>query len=343
MIRTALAIAGTLVIMAASLVCAVALGAEDVQFSEVIRILGAGVAGSGEASVGAADYRIVWLLRVPRAMLALIVGGGLAVIGVAMQTLVRNPLAEPYILGISSGASAGLSLFYLGVLPAVLGTTLTGSLAGFAGGLFAITVVYLVARTSHSVSVSRLLLAGIAMSSLMGAISSFVTFASPDPGKLRAVLFLLLGSLHGATWESLTAPAAAGALALFSLVAMARPLDALLLGEEAATSLGISVETAKKLLILLAALVTGTLVAATGPIGFVGLIVPHSVRVFTGVTHRRLVAFSFAAGGIFLVWADLLARVVLPAQDLPVGIVTALCGVPFFLYLLRRQNYAFGT
>lgn len=325
-----------------SLLCAVATGTEHVEFRTVADTILAGVTGSVPEDVNPSDYRIVWQLRVPRALMALLVGGGLAIIGVAMQTLVRNPLAEPYILGISSGASAGMSLFYLGVLPSVLGGYLSGSAAGFLGGLLSITIVYLVARTGNSVSVSRLLLAGIAMSSLMGAISSFVTFASPDPGKLRAVLFLLLGSLHGSSWADLAAPAVVTAGGLATLGFLARPLDALLLGEEPAASLGVSVEHAKKLLILLAALVTGTLVAAAGPIGFVGLIVPHGVRALTGVTHRRLVPFSFAAGGIFLIWADLLARVVLPSQDLPVGIVTAICGVPFFLYLLRRQRYSFG-
>jgi iron complex transport system permease protein len=329
--------------LVASFFLAVALGAERVPFRNVIDVLASALTDAALRSTSEVDYRIVWLLRVPRALTAVVIGGGLAVIGVAMQTLVRNPLAEPYILGISSGASAGLSLFFLGVLPPILGTALTGSLAGFAGGIVSITIVYLVARTGRTVSVSRLLLAGIAMSSLMGAISSFITFASPDPGKLRAVLFLLLGSLHGASWVGLAAPTIAALGALVALTLLARPLDALLLGEEPAASLGVSVEAVKRLLILLAALVTGTLVAAAGPIGFVGLIVPHAVRSFTGVTHRRLLPLSFAAGGTFLLWSDLAARVVLPSQDLPVGIVTALCGVPFFLYLLRRQRYVFGS
>lgn len=330
-----------LVLLLLSLLAAVAYGAEHVAFGDVIRAL-ARAAGTDQPELTEVDFRIVWLLRMPRALLALLVGGGLALIGVAMQTLVRNPLAEPYILGISSGASAGLSLFFMGALPPVLGSLLTAPIAGFLGGLISITVVYLVARRGPTVSVSRLLLAGIAMSSLMGAISAFVTFASPDPGKLRAVLFLLLGTLNAASWGHLSVPAVVTILGLLTLMALSRPLDALLLGEEPAASLGVEVEQAKRILVLLAALVTGTLVAAAGPIGFVGLIVPHAVRTFTGVTHRRLAPLSFVAGGIFLLWADLLARTMLPGQDLPVGIVTALCGVPFFLYLLRSRDYAFG-
>ncbi len=286
--------------------------------------------------------RIVWQLRLPRAVLACIVGGGLSIIGVAMQTLVRNPLAEPYILGISSGASAGASLFYLGFLPPLLSKTLSMPLAAFLGGLASITIVYLVARDGPRVSVARLLLAGVAMSALMASITSFITYSSPEPDKLRAVLFWLLGSLNGARWGILPIPALTTALGVGTLLALARPLDAMLVGEEPAQSLGMPVETIKRGLIVLAALVTGTLVAVSGAIGFVGLIVPHAVRLLVGVPHRRLVPLSFAVGAIFLCGADLAARTVLPAQEVPVGVLTALCGVPFFLFLLRRRAYRFG-
>ena len=267
--------------------------------------------------------RIVWRLRMPRALLALIVGGGLSIIGVAMQTLVRNPLAEPYILGISSGATAGASLFYLGFLPPLISRTLSMPIAAFVGGLLSITIVYLVAR--------------------MSSITSFVTFSSPEPDKLRAVLFWLLGSLNGTRWELLPIPTITAGLGLLLMVSLTRPLDALLVGEEPAHNLGVPVELLKRLLIVLAALVTGTLVATSGAIGFVGLIVPHAVRLTVGVTHRRLVPLSFAAGALFLLWADVAARSILPGQELPVGILTALCGVPFFLALLRTGNYQFGA
>jgi iron complex transport system permease protein len=214
--------------------------------------------------------------------------------------------------------------------------------AAFLGGLASITLVYLVARDGPRVSVARLLLAGVAMSALMASLTSFVTFSSPEPDKLRAVLFWLLGSLNGARWEQLPVPALTTGLGLGALTALARPLDAMLVGEEPARSLGMPVETLKRGLIVLAALVTGTLVAVSGAIGFVGLIVPHAVRLLAGVPHRRLVPLSFLAGAIFLCWADLAARTVLPAQELPVGILTALCGVPFFLVLLRQRRYQFG-
>ena len=297
--------------------------------------------GVGDTPDATAD-RIVWLLRMPRALLALLVGGGLAIVGAAMQTLVRNPLAEPYILGVSSGATAGASLFYLGLLPPLVSKTLSMPAAAFLGGLTAITVVYLIAGSGRRVSVGRLLLAGVAVAALMSSLTSFITLSSPEPDKLRAVLFWLLGSLHYATWETLTIPAGACAVGFVMLMAVRRSMDAMLLGEEAAQTLGVSVEATKKLLIVLSAVITGTLVAVSGAIGFVGLIVPHAVRSVVGVGHRRLLPVCFAAGALFLLWADLSARFLLPSEQLPVGIITALCGVPFFLVLLRRSDYAFG-
>ncbi len=331
---------GLAVLITASVGGAVALGSAPVSAADVYRVIGHRLGLVAAPDVVAA--RIVWDLRLPRAVLALVVGGGLSTIGVAMQALVRNPLAEPYILGISSGATAGASLFYLGFLPPLISRGLSMPVAAFAGGLFSITLVYLVARKGPALSVTRLLLAGVAMSALMASVTSFVTLASPEPDKLRAVLFWLLGSLNGTHWGTVAVPAATSLFGLAVLVGMARPLDTLLLGEEPAQSLGVPVENAKKLLIVLAALVTGTLVAASGAIGFVGLIVPHAVRLLAGVSHRRLVPLSFLAGALFLLWADVLARTILPAQELPVGILTALCGVPFFLFLLRRGAYRFG-
>ena len=324
-----------------SVAAAVSVGSAEVGFGEVYQVLAYKLFGVGSAPSAVLD-RIVWRLRLPRAVLACLVGGGLSIVGVAMQTLVRNPLAEPYILGISSGATAGASLFYLGFLPPLLSKTLTMPVAAFAGGLASITIVYLVARNGARLSVARLLLAGVAMSALMSSLTSFVTFSSPEPDKLRAVLFWLLGSLSGARWSILPIPTVTAALGFGLMMTLARPLDAMLIGEEPAQGLGIPVEVLKRGLILLAALVTGTLVATSGAIGFVGLIVPHAVRLLVGVPHRRLVPLSFGLGAVFLCWADIAARTVLPGQELPVGILTALCGVPFFLALLRQDDYRFG-
>jgi iron complex transport system permease protein len=325
---------GLLMLLSLSIIASVALGSVLLTPPQVVQAL----LGQGDPIA----ERIIWQLRLPRVLLASITGGGLAIVGVAMQTLVRNPLAEPYILGLSSGASAGASLFYLGLLPPLLSRTLSMPLAAFLGALLTLTLVYLVARQNGTLSISRLLLGGVAISALMASVTSFVTFASPNPDKLRAVLFWLLGSFSGARWSLLPLPVLAAIFGFLGLLILARPMDLLLLGEESAAQLGLSVEWTKRLLILLAALVTGTLVSFSGIIGFVGLIVPHAVRALVGVPHRRVVPLSFLLGAIFLVWADLVARLLLPGTELPVGVVTALCGVPFFLVLLRRSPYRFG-
>jgi len=324
-----------------SLVISVSIGRE-VSFSDALSVLWYHTTFSYGPPPDPISDRIVWSLRLPRALLALIVGGGLGIIGVAMQTLVRNPLAEPYILGISSGATAGASLFYLGFLPPLISKGLSMPIASFIGGLCAIAIVYSVAGSRGRISVTRLLLAGVAVASLMGALTSFITLSSPEPDKLRSVLFWLLGSFHLAQWSSLMWPAIAVTIGLIILMILSRPLDGMLTGDESAQSLGVAVESVKRILIVLASFVTGSIVAASGAIGFVGLIVPHAVRSFTGVTHRKVLPASFIGGAIFLLWADMLARSILPDAQLPVGIVTALCGVPFFLILLHRKQHSFG-
>lgn len=332
--RTAAAALALCALGAAAIAAALFAGSADLGAARVW----AALCGQGDPVA----HAIVWQLRAPRVVLALAVGGGLAVVGVAMQALVRNPLAEPYLLGVSSGASAGAALFYLGFLPAVASRTLTMPLAAALGAWLAVTLVFVIARKDRHLSTARLLLAGVALSSLLAAVTAFVTFASPSPDRLRAVLFWLLGSLAGARWAGVWIPLGAALAGAAVLWLLARPLDLLTTGEEPAAALGVPVEGLKKSLLLLAALVTGVLVAASGVIGFVGLIVPHAVRLAAGVPHRRVVPLAFAAGAVFLVLADLAARTVLPGQELPVGVLTALCGVPFFLALLRRTDRLSG-
>ena len=329
---------GLAIVLLLSIAVAVAFGSAEVALGDVARAVLYRLTAGAVAAPGEVADVIVWTLRLPRVVLAALVGGGLAIIGVAMQALVRNPLAEPYILGVSSGASAGISLFYLGFLPPLLARALSLPLAAVLGALGAMLVVYLVARQGPRVSTARLLLAGVAVSAFLAALTAFVTFASPEPNKIRTVLFLLLGSFSGTTWSAVALPATGSFVGLGVLWVLARPLDALLTGEEPAQSLGVPVEALKRTLIVLSALVTGLLVAASGIIGFVGLIVPHAVRFTVGVSHRRVVPLSFVAGAVFLVWADLAARTLLPSQELPGGVLTALCGVPFFLVILRRAG-----
>lgn len=331
---------GLVLAVVPTMAIAISFGSKPIELSSVLRILLIPLVGTTDR-VSDVDVAIITQLRLPRVIAAFLVGGGLSVIGVAMQALIRNPLAEPYILGISSGASAGASLFFLGFIPPIVAVWLSVPLAAFAGAFLSISVVYLIARSDGSLSVSRLLLAGVAMASLMAAFTAFITYLSPDPNQIRVVLFWLLGSLSGYTWATLPLAATASLVGVGSLFVLARHLDAFLLGEEPASSLGVHIEGVKKFLIVLAAFVTGILVSNSGAIGFVGLIVPHAVRSWVGISHRVVVPVSYLCGGIFLIGADLLARTIMTGQDLPVGIVTALAGVPFFLLLLRRSQYQF--
>ena len=342
MIKKILIAAGLLLATVLSLTAGLALGSENLSIHDVFDVLKYRLSFGATEKPDLTTDLIVWRLRAPRVLLALIVGGGLSIVGVTIQALVRNPLAEPYILGISSGASAGASLFYLGFLPPVAGLMLNLPIAAFVGSLLSIVVVYLTARTGTFVSPARLLLAGVAVSALMSAVTSFVTLTSPSPYKMQAVLFWLMGSLSNTQWSSVALPAFTAIGGLVLLMTFSRTLDTFLIGEEPARSLGVSVEVAKRMLVLLIAIVTGTLVAFSGTIGFVGLIIPHAVRSIVGVTHRRLVPASFCAGALFLLWAAIAARTIISPLEIPIGILTAICGVPFFLVLLRRKRYHFG-
>ncbi|MBX2820810.1 MAG: iron ABC transporter permease [Rhodothermaceae bacterium] len=319
----------------------VVLGPTIYSFQEILQVITSKM-GFTNNQLDNATTTIVWQIRLPRVLLAYLVGAGLSLIGLAMQTLVRNPLAEPYILGIASGASAGASLFYLGFLPPFISVALTLPLAAFLGSLFTMVLVLFISYKDGELQITRLLLAGVALASLMGAVSTFATFASPDLEKMKTVMFWLLGSFSGSRWDLVLLPALATLLALAFLLIFNRPLDALLLGEESAHHLGVPVQLFRWLLIGLAALVTGLLVAAAGAIGFVGLIIPHSIRAVVGVLHRKVVPLCFFAGGIFMVLADVASRTILPGEELPIGMITALCGAPFFLWLLRKNPYRFG-
>ena len=325
----------------ATVALALSVGSESIAFGDILSVIKDKMTGS---TVDHSDPTqiIIWDIRFPRVLLAYFVGGSLACLGVAMQTLVRNPLAEPFILGISSGASAGASLFYLGFLPPFIASMLSLPFAAFLGALFSIWLVFLVAKKDAVIPATRLLLAGIAISSFLGAITSFVTLATPDGNRIQSLLFWLLGSLSSASWGDLVLPGLASLVTVIGLTTFGRPLDAMLLGEDNARSLGINIGLLKKALLLLTAAVTGICVAASGIIGFVGLIIPHFGRMIVGATHRKLVPFSFFAGALFLVIADLTARSLLSPQELPIGVVTAICGVPFFLYILRKKSYTYG-
>ncbi len=277
---------------------------------------------------------IVMSIRMPRIALAAVVGFALAAAGTVMQGFFRNPMADPSIIGVSSGAAAGAVASI--VIPSVLPWGLDLQAAAFLGALVTAFVVYAVATEGGRTPVATLLLAGVAIQTFLGAVVSYLLLIAGE--SVNDALYWLMGHLSGAQWGEASA-AALVVLPLFGVLAFyAEDLNVLLLGEEDARTLGIEVERTKRVLLAISSVVTGAAVAVTGVIGFVGLIVPHALRLIVGPDHRVLLPASAIAGASFLVATDTVARTALGASELPVGIVTAALGAPFFLYLLRDRE-----
>lgn len=331
---TALAL---IVALTLSTFLAISLGPSSIPLDQVWRIVLARLTG-GDGAAGVQDGAdtIVWLLRVPRVLLAMVVGAGLACAGVALQALVRNPLAEPYLLGVSSGATTGAAAVMLfGVLA---GTVFARPLGAFTGAMAAVLIVFWVARLGGEANSLRLILAGVAMGGVFSSITSFLVLAKGDSDAARAVMFWTLGSLASAQWSHVWVPLVVVAAAMLYLIANALRLNAMVAGDEQALALGVDVPRFRLSIIVVASLLTGVLVAVSGVIGFVGLMIPHLVRMAVGADHRRLVPIAALAGALFLLWVDVAARMLIAPTELPLGILTAVLGAPAFIYLMRRHG-----
>ncbi|WP_243834253.1 FecCD family ABC transporter permease [Halanaerobium saccharolyticum] len=284
---------------------------------------------------------IIWGIRFPRVIMAAVIGMGLSVIGVVMQAMVKNPLANPYTLGVSSGASLGATFAIMIGVGSVFGPHFIG-LSAFLGALISSLVVYSIANIGAKSSSIKLLLSGMAVSALCSAFSSFIIFIANDAQGMRTLTFWLMGSLVSATWDNILLPAViliAGGLYFLSQF---RNLNMMLLGDESAITLGSDLNFYRKIYIVITALMTGMVVYVAGTIGFVGLIIPHIVRAVVGTDHKKLIVFSGLTGAIFLIWTDVLARSLLQGTEMPIGIITSLLGAPFFIWILIRKTYGFG-
>ncbi|KAA5838057.1 iron ABC transporter permease [Saccharopolyspora hirsuta] len=330
----------TAVLLVSALV-AIALGPTVVPLADTARYLWAAVTGGSIRAEEFTDYAVIWQVRAPRVLLAAVVGAGLSAIGVAVQALVRNALADPFILGVSSGASVGASAVVSFGLFSSLGIFAL-SAAAFLGALGATALVYLIARSRAGLSPLRLVLIGVALAYGFQAAMSVIVFFAPFGESARTVLFWLLGSLGGATWQSLPIAAAAVAVAVVLLARKGRALDVLAMGDETAASLGVDAARLRRGLFLLTAVVTGAIVAVSGAIGFIGLVMPHLVRILVGAAHNRVLVVAPLAGAVLLVWVDLVSRTAFAPRELPLGVITALIGVPVFVALMRRRGYLFG-
>jgi iron complex transport system permease protein len=323
---------GTLALVVGSIL-GIAFGSVSVPFGDTVTIVADKLLGTHISSADAATQAIVWDLRVPRVLLAMTVGMALAVAGATFQGLLRNPLADPYVLGTASGAALGAAIgLLIPVQLYVLGFGLANVLA-FIGATVSITVVYRLARVTGLAPLTGLLLTGYAVASLLAAGLTMAMYLSG--AALRQIFNYLLGSFEQASWERVAWSLPIVLAGSILIATRARSLNGLLLGEQAAAHLGVNVERERPLLLGLASLVTAAAVTVSGLIGFVGLVVPHIVRLLTGPNARAVIPISALWGAVLLVYSDLAARVV---GDIPVGVVTAIIGAPFFLVLLRRAR-----
>lgn len=274
---------------------------------------------------------IIFQIRLPRIFLGILVGLSLATAGTTLQGLFKNPMADPYIIGIASGAAVGAALS-ITLLPSFFSVYTTPFMA-FLGAMFATFLVYNIARVGGRIPVDTLLLTGIAVSLFLGAVLSFMMSVAGE--SLHSIFFWLMGGFWLANWTQVKITVLPVFVCFFLIYLFAKDLNAMLLGEESAQTLGINVENVKRILMVLAAFITAAAVSFVGTIGFVGLIIPHITRILVGPDHRILFPASALVGGIFLVWTDALARIL---GEMPVGIITAFLGAPFFIYLLRKRK-----
>jgi iron complex transport system permease protein len=315
------------------------IGAVPVPVGQVWSIIWQHSTQSASAATDLGVDSIIWQIRFPRVVLGALIGAGLAVLGVVVQAMVRNPLADPYILGVESGASAGAVavIFYGGAFSS---NVITPTVGGFLGAMGTLFLVFALARSNGRVSAVRLLLVGVSLSYALAGFTSFVLYSTRDPAAQGAVLFWILGGLGGAEWERIPVVVGALAIGLGCIWYYARPLNALAVGDESASALGIDPDKLRVRLFVICSLVVATIVANVGPIGFVGLVVPHVARLLIGADHRRVILASFLLGATYLVAVDIVARTIFAPSEIPIGVVTAMLGTPFFLWLIRRRGAA---
>ena len=332
------------VILLVAFLLAIRLGSVDMELKTICQILVNRFAGR---EINAQTWKdstetIIWIIRLPRVLTAFVVGAGLTLCGILMQVLTKNSLADPYVLGISHGASAGaVSVIMYGWLNILGGY---GTMAGaFLGAVLSILLALRIATIRNKVTATQLVLAGIAVSALFGALTNFMIYhTKTGSDKVKTATYWMMGSLSGSSWEKLKYATIAFVVCFILIMFLTRQLDVLLLGDDVAATVGVDTGKLKLWIIIIATLLTGIIVSISGTIGFVGLTFPHITRSIVGTKHKRLVPASMLVGGAFLVIADILSRVLVAPEELPIGVVSAFFGAPFFLYLIRKSGGKFG-
>jgi iron complex transport system permease protein len=325
----------TLLILLAAIVLSIAIGSVFIAPLDLARVIAAQIAGSIPAELKTFAL-IVFKIRLPRTVLIALTGAALGGSGASYQGLFRNPLADPYLIGVASGAGLGAVIAMSIHWPYTFWGLMAVPIAAFLAALLTVLLVYTLARVGNSVPTTNLILAGIAFSSFATALTSFLMLRST--GEVRRALGWLLGGVSLASWDAVLTLVPYIALGLGVLIVSGHALNLLQFGDEQAHQLGLPVQRAKTIILIASSLATAAAVSFAGIIGFVGLIVPHIMRLWFGADYRRLIPLSIIGGAAALLLADVIARVVLAPQELPVGIVTALAGAPFFLWVLRRAK-----
>lgn len=332
-----------LVILVGSIMISVTLGSAKISVSEVYKVLGYKLLGIKAYSEYASGpiHDVVWVIRFPRVVLAIAIGMGLTISGVVMQAIVKNPLADPYILGISSGASLGATFAIMLGFGAVLGGNFVGVMA-FIGALLVSFGVLLLANIKGSATSSKLILAGMALSAVCSSFSNFIIYIANDKTGMQSVTYWLLGSLAGAKWETNIIILPVVIIACLFFWSRYRVLNLMLLGDDVSITLGTDLHKPRHIYLIITSIMIGLSVYCAGVIGFVGLIIPHAVRMIFGTDHKKLIPISALVGSIFMIFADALSRIIIPNSEMPIGILISMVGAPVFIYLMVKKSYGFG-
>lgn len=335
-------IIGLIVAIVASVLIAINIGYAQIPSSDIVQVIKYHL--GFEQSLGSikeSTSDIVWLIRLPRLILAIIVGMSLATSGVVMQAIVRNPLADPYILGISSGASLGATLGIVLGIGTAFGYNYVGVTAFIMAFVVSILVVFLANLGGRATS-TKLLLAGMAISTVASSFSSLIIYLADNREASRSVTFWLMGSLAGAKWNQILVVGPIILIGLLFFLTQFRTLNLMLLGDEVSITIGRDLNTWRHLYLLVSSAMIGFVVYVSGVLGFVGLIIPHIVRMIFGTDHRRLLPISALSGALLLIWADVVSRVIIPGSELPTGIIISVIGAPLFIYLIISKSYMKG-
>jgi iron(III) dicitrate transport system permease protein fecD len=317
--------------------CSGFLGSAEISPQSVLDIVRLKLFGLSSYQIEDSEITIIWNLRMPRAILAIFIGGGLALSGVVMQSITQNILAEPYMVGVSSGALVFVTFgYFIGI--SIVNTWFGRAIMAFTGSILALIAVYKLSNAGRRIANSKLILTGMAVSTMLTALSNFFIIATPNTNVIKGILSWTMGSVASARWDNILFPCITIIICIIFILFRAKKYDVISLGDETALSLGVDVQTLKKQSIILISIMAGVAVASCGLIGFVGFIIPHIIRKVISPSHMYLLPLSFIYGGGFLCISDIMARTILSPQELPIGIITAFFGSPVFLYLLMKEK-----